>query len=92
MTMTEVPQWTIQDRLRKAREQAGMTQRELADAIGVAKSTISNYEAGTITHQRKIVMNQWALVTGVPVAWLWGDDTPSDQGVTASGCYADAAA
>jgi transcriptional regulator with XRE-family HTH domain len=89
-----IPEWTIQDRLRKAREEAGMTQRELADAIEVAKTTVSNYEAGATTHHRGIVLTAWARATGVPSEWLrWGANpapkTPGDQGITRSGCFAD---
>jgi len=70
----QVPQWSVQDRLRKAREHAGMTQLELAESIGVARNSVSNYENGT-TRPRQIVLNQWSLATGVPVSWLQsGDD------------------
>lgn len=34
------------ENLRTARERKGMTQKEVADAIGVAKSTYSLYESG----------------------------------------------
>ena len=37
---------TIGDRIKKARESKGFTQSELAEKIGVAKSTIAGYEKG----------------------------------------------
>ena len=37
---------TIGERIKKAREAKGMTQTELAEIIGVAKSTITGYEKG----------------------------------------------
>ncbi len=96
MTATFIPQWTTADRLRKAREAACLDQLELADRIGVARQTINNYERGRTTNYRRIVMNQWALATGVPVEWLTegtvGPNTPSDQGISQSGCIADIAA
>lgn len=70
----QVPQWSVQDRLRKAREHAGLTQLELAESIGVARNSVSNYESGA-TKPRQIVLNQWSLATGVPLSWLQlGDD------------------
>ena len=63
-----VPEWTLTDRLRKARETAGYTQAELGDRLGVTKTTVSRAERGEgITHRTMI---QWAAETGVPLAWL----------------------
>ena len=39
---------TIGDRLRKARTAKGLTQEQLAEAVGVQPETISRYERGTI--------------------------------------------
>ena len=39
-----IPQWILGDRLRTARESAGLSQGELADAIGVARATVSSAE------------------------------------------------
>jgi transcriptional regulator with XRE-family HTH domain len=63
-----VPEWTLTDRLRKAREQAGLTQQALAVAIGVTKQTVSRAERGEgITHRTLL---QWAAATDVPVEWI----------------------
>lgn len=64
-----IPQWTLADRLRKAREQIGLDQTEFADRLGVSRSSVSNYERGT-TAPRRIVLNAWAMATGVPIEWL----------------------
>lgn len=37
---------TFSDKIKRAREVAGMTQQELADAVGVSKRTIASYESG----------------------------------------------
>lgn len=42
----ELPQ---PDERRALREQAGLTQQEMADAIGVTRAAISQWEAGTRT-------------------------------------------
>jgi transcriptional regulator with XRE-family HTH domain len=65
-----IPVWTAGDRFRKAREDAGLTQQELADAIGVDRKTISAYELDERKRPMKVVVSGWALRTGVPASWL----------------------
>ena len=65
----QVPVFGLTDRLRKAREVAHLDQGELATEIGVARTTIGNYEAGRVK-PRKIVLKAWALRCGVPLEWL----------------------
>ena len=64
-----IPQFTMGDRLRKAREMAGVESGEFADQIGVSRNTVTNYERDKVA-PRKIVLNAWALRTGVPLSWL----------------------
>jgi transcriptional regulator with XRE-family HTH domain len=70
-----IPEWTAADRLRKARVEAHLTQGQLADRIGVDKNTIGNYETGATTNLRRIVLNAWAVATGVPYSWLATGET-----------------
>ena len=70
-----VPQWTLGDRMRKAREHAGLKQAELADEIGIARSSIVNYESGRTAPSRPVLLS-WALRCAVPIAWLLGDAFP----------------
>lgn len=42
------------DQRRVLREAAGLTQQELADAIGVTRTAIGNYEAGIRTPQGRV--------------------------------------
>lgn len=66
-----IPQWTLGDRLRKAREHAGMEQGELASRIGVSRGTVSNYELGRGQRPPKVVvLRAWAHECGVPYEWL----------------------
>lgn len=66
-------EWTFGDRLRKARRAAGLSQQELADAIGVKVQRLSNWEAG-INNPQPLVT--WARAveeaTTVPASWLLG--------------------
>jgi transcriptional regulator with XRE-family HTH domain len=66
---TRVPQWTFGDRLKKAREHAGLTQAELAELTGISRATISNYEVDKFT-PTKPNLNAWSLATGVPAEWI----------------------
>ncbi|MBM9464631.1 helix-turn-helix transcriptional regulator [Aeromicrobium sp. YIM 150415] len=72
-----VPEWTRGDRLRKARSVTGLTVREFADEIGISPKSVNNYE-GDHVEPRKVVMNAWALRTGVPVQWLETGTAPVD--------------
>ena|SRR5665647_1187241 len=65
-----IPEFTVGDRLRKAREHIGMDQIPFADELGVSRGTVSNYESGATTHLKPIVVRAWALRTGVPAEWL----------------------
>jgi len=77
-TVGTVPEWSVSDRLRKAREHAGYEQAALAEAIGVSKNTIGNYERGAVTPRRPVLLS-WALATGVPLVWLVDGESPRPQ-------------
>ena len=86
-----VPTFTIYDRLRKAREVSGFDQASLAETIGVTRASVSAYETGRVARPRKIVLNAWAMATGVPVQWIEtgtvpgsGDDGSPDHEAGAS--------
>ena len=67
-----VPEWTIPDRLRKARELTGLDQSEFANALGVSRGTVSNYERGSRVYRRPVLL-AWAMCAGVPMEWLQGE-------------------
>lgn len=64
-----VPQWTLGDRLRKAREHAAISSQQMADALDLSRNSITNYEHGR-TRPSTLVLRAWALATGVPLEWL----------------------
>lgn len=68
-TATDTPIWTTGDRLRKAREWAGVGSQQMAEALGVTRNTITNYEHDR-TEPTLSALRRWSEVTGVPVAWL----------------------
>ena len=62
-------------RLKHARLEAGLTQEELADLVGVSTRSWQGYEAGDVVPYRH--MTRIAEVTRRPLAWLLhGDDDP----------------
>lgn len=64
-----VPQLTFGDRLRLARETAGIGSAEMADLLHVVRHTITSYERGR--HQPSYAtVQQWAEITGVDLTWL----------------------
>lgn len=78
-TVGTVPEWTMGDRLRKAREAAGFDQVDLAELIGVSRTTVSNHEVGVGKRgPSRLLLRAWAHETGVPVWWLEGQPGPSD--------------
>lgn len=84
-------EWSVADRLRKAREEAGMTQQQLADRIDVSQRTVSNYENPAHDGARKpLVVKQWAFATGFDYDLVMtgepGPDSPDGLGVGPSGC------
>jgi transcriptional regulator with XRE-family HTH domain len=77
-TTFHIPEWTMGDRLRKAREDAGLSQTELATRMGVSRQTVSNAEVGA-REPLPITMRAWAQETSVPVEWLaWGSRPEPD--------------
>jgi transcriptional regulator with XRE-family HTH domain len=73
-----VPTWSVSDRLRKAREHAGLDQDQLARFAALSRATISAAENGR-THLRSSSMRLWAISTGVSLEWLeTGEAPPAD--------------
>jgi transcriptional regulator with XRE-family HTH domain len=69
MTDVRIPTWTLGDRLRKAREAAGLRQDDLAPMLHVARATLASWENNKHMPSYLAVL-KWAEVTGVPVEWL----------------------
>lgn len=73
-----IPAIDLPVRLMIARNHAGMTQRQMAEAIGIGRATVANYEAGKMVRRAPVMA--WALATGVDVKWLMtGEAPPSDD-------------
>jgi transcriptional regulator with XRE-family HTH domain len=62
------PEWTVTDRLAKARRVAGLSQQDLAEHLDMNIRTINRYETGYPT--KRTVLLAWALACGVDPVWL----------------------
>lgn len=68
---------SIGERIKQAREQAGLRQEDLADLLGVATRTVQNYE-GAATKPFK-QLNAIAAATGTTTEWLLHGDSSSGE-------------
>jgi transcriptional regulator with XRE-family HTH domain len=69
-----VPEWTIGDCMRKAREHAGLSQAELAHEISIGRTSVVRYETGLSTPSRPALL-AWSFRTQVPYEWMCHGDT-----------------
>lgn len=71
MSAGRTPEWTVADRLRKARESAGLEQQELATMIDCSRQTVGNYENNNWDRtRRRATLRLWAWACGVDPAWI----------------------
>ena len=64
-----IPELTLGQRLRVARETTGLEQREFAAELGTSRQTIGAAENGR-TKPRELLLRAWAMRTGVNLEWL----------------------
>ncbi len=77
-----VPEWTLGNRLWRARAHAGLTQQELAARLGIGLRQVKEGEADKRAPKRAVVLG-WAVATGVDPAWLeHGDQEPNPADTT----------
>ena len=65
---------TTGERIREARLRAGLTQKELADKVGVKFSAIHKYETGMIVNLKRETIAALAEALDVKPSWLMGFD------------------
>ena len=74
---TYAPELPQAARLHLARYLAGLDMQELAEATGISRSTIRNYESLTWNRPRNpAYLRLWAMATGVPLSWLQTGTVP----------------
>ncbi len=73
----------IGEQLKKARLQAGLTQKQLAEQLRVTVTTISSCECQSDKYPTPEVMKGWAEATGIPgpvMQWLAMEETDVKPG------------
>jgi transcriptional regulator with XRE-family HTH domain len=65
----KVHRFGLSDRLRVAREGAGLSQTALAKEAGICRQSVQNYESGSTTAKTHILI-AWAVITGFDYDWL----------------------
>ncbi len=81
MTNTE-----IGARIKQRREELGYTLQQVADQIGVARSTIQRYESGAISKIKQPVITAIAGALDTQPGWLTGEQesgAPANTGTSA---------
>lgn len=64
--------------IKKLRKQAGWTQTQLAERLGVSQATVASWESG-IRRPDLSLLPAIAAVFGVTVNDIYGDDAPKDD-------------
>ncbi|MBN9207269.1 MAG: helix-turn-helix transcriptional regulator [Microbacterium ginsengisoli] len=67
--MSTITTWTLGELIAKSRRDAGYEQTDLAELVGVARNTISNYETGRSVPPFDVA-SRIARVCGVSLDWL----------------------
>lgn len=64
-----VPEWDLADRMRKSLRHAGVDVQQIADYLGVSRTSVSAWINGRIRPSKRTLM-LWAIRCGVPFSWL----------------------
>lgn len=75
--MAEIERGDIARRIKQAREEAGLSQPEMAEAVGTHERTYQNYESVSKPRTPWGLMNDIAKVTGKTTEWLIHGDRPT---------------
>lgn len=73
-----VPEWTLEDRLTKARQFAGVSQAQMAKELGLTRQAVSRFEQGFAI--REAFVKVWAMFCGVDYDWLRYGTVPDVKG------------
>ena len=79
MDMTTIPDWTLGDRLTKARSLTGLSRTRFASVLGISEASVKRYELDDIEPKRGIILG-WAVACNVDPDWL--ENGPGKEGVT----------
>ena len=73
-------------RIKELRQEKGLTLEQVADVVGVGKSTVRKWETGMIANMRRDKIGDLAKALGTTPAYLMGweekSDSPSELSLT----------
>ncbi len=69
----------LKDKIKDLRQQAGLTMRQLADAVNVSEATISRWESGNISNMRRDKIYDLAKALNTTPAYLMGWEECSEE-------------
>ena len=72
------------ERLRRRREEKGMTQQQLARQLGISKSAVGNYETGVSMPREDVLLRLFSALDAEP-NYLFQDSFRPGGGVLSSG-------
>lgn len=78
MNRARIPQWTVGDRLRKAREVAGIGVEEMAIKVGRTRNSVTKYERSRTVDVNMV--RSYAALTDTPMEWLLTGTGPENDG------------
>jgi DNA-binding transcriptional regulator YiaG len=58
------------ERIREARLELGLPQKEFARQLGVTEHTVANWEAGRTAQIRLLNLRALSVLTGHPMSWF----------------------
>ena len=83
-----IPEWSFGDRVRKARLETGMDQKEFAKALDITASSLAAYETGRANPRFKdagALAKRLEMLTRIHRGWFLGAEArPSDYNATVS--------
>jgi transcriptional regulator with XRE-family HTH domain len=72
-----IPQWTVGDRLRKAREEVGIGVEEIAAMLKRNRNSVTRYERSWTVDVN--LVRSYAAITDTPMEWLLTGELPGDD-------------
>lgn len=69
MSEVIIPQWTVGDRMAKARREADIPTAVMCEYLGIHRNSLHAYERGR-SRPPRAVLRLWAMRCNVPLEWL----------------------